>query len=124
LKKGAIASSIAHDSHNIISVGTNDADMVECINWIIRNKGGIAVAGNNTAIGIPLPVAGIISDREGEWVSDQYMKIRDIAKNLGCTLKEPFMTLSFMALLVIPDLKISDKGLFDVKNFRFTPLFI
>ncbi len=123
LKKGAIASSIAHDSHNIICVGTSDYDITETINWIINNKGGIVAYNGNTFTGLPLPVAGIITNQTAEYAAEKYIKASDLAKELGSELKAPFMTLAFMTLLVIPELKLSDKGLFDGKNFAFTPLF-
>jgi adenine deaminase len=123
LKKGAMASSIAHDSHNIIALGVNNKEITECINWIITNKGGIAIHNGSTVFGIPLPIAGIISDQDAEDVSTKSSKINRIAKEIGCSLKAPFMTLSFMALLVIPELKLSNMGLFDGKNFAFTSLY-
>jgi adenine deaminase len=124
LKKGAIASSVAHDSHNIISTGVSNKDICSCINWIIQNKGGIAVNTGSNIYGLPLPVAGIISDKPAEEVAKIYKKINDFAADLGCTLESPFMTLSFLALLVIPEIKLSDKGLFNVNKFDFTDIFI
>jgi adenine deaminase len=123
LKKGAICGSIAHDSHNIIAVGVSNKEIVKCINWIILNKGGIAVNTGEEIVGLPLPIAGIISDKRGEDVAHKYSELNALAKNLGCMLQAPFMTLSFMALLVIPELKLSDKGLFDVNSFCFTSLY-
>jgi len=123
LTKGALASSIAHDSHNIIAVGVSNDHIAECINWIIENKGGVAVHNGTKIIGIPLPIAGIISDQKAEVVAEQYQRINEVAKNLGCQLTAPFMTLSFMALLVIPQLKLSNKGLFDGSNFKITSLY-
>jgi adenine deaminase len=123
LKKGAMASSIAHDSHNIIAVGVNNKEITECINWIVAHKGGIAIHNGSKVFGIPLPIAGIISDQGAEEVSRIYNKINMIAKDIGCSLRAPFMTLSFMALLVIPELKLSNKGLFDGNNFAFTSLY-
>jgi len=123
LKKGAIASSIAHDSHNIICVGVSDHDIKETINWIIKSKGGIVAYDGNTFIGLPLPVAGILTNQTAEYAAEKYKKASGLAKELGSELKAPFMTLAFMSLLVIPELKLSDKGLFDGKNFTFTPLF-
>lgn len=123
LKKGAIASSIAHDSHNIIGVGVNNTEISECINWIISNKGGVAIHNGSQIFGIPLPIAGIISNQKAEEVARKYKEINKIAKDLGCLLKAPFMTLSFMALLVIPELKLSNKGLFDGNTFAFTSLY-
>lgn len=123
LKEGAMASSIAHDSHNIVAVGTNDLDIVNAINAIIAEKGGISVSnGNNTNI-LALPIAGIMSDLDGKMVASLYESISNQALEFGSTLKAPFMTLSFMSLLVIPELKLSDKGLFDGQKFAFTNLF-
>jgi adenine deaminase len=122
LKRGAIASSIAHDSHNIIAVGTTDAEICSAVNALIRVKGGIAVAeGNNIEI-MDLPVAGLMSGEDGYIVAEKYSHLDARAKQLGSTLTAPFMTLSFMALLVIPDLKLSDKGLFSGKEFSFVSL--
>jgi len=119
LKKGAIASSVAHDSHNIIAVGTNDTDILRAINLIVKNKGGIsAVDGQNEFI-LPLPVAGIMSDRPFESVIKDYQKLENIAKEFGTNLPSAYMSLSFLTLLVIPSIKISDQGLFDSNNFKF-----
>ncbi|KJD33096.1 adenine deaminase [Tamlana nanhaiensis] len=122
LKKGAIASSVGHDSHNIIAVGTTDEALCKAVNLIIENKGGIcAVTASEEKI-VPLPVAGIISDQNGETIGKQYAELDAMAKQLGSPLNAPYMTLSFMALLVIPALKLSDKGLFNGKDFKFTSL--
>ena len=123
LKKGAIASSIAHDSHNIISVGTSDEAICEAVNLIIENRGGIcAVSGRKQKI-LPLPIGGIISNSDYQTVAKKYSELDRTAKEMGSKLSSPFMTLSFMALLVIPELKISDKGLFDAEKFTFVDLF-
>jgi adenine deaminase len=119
LKHGAIASSVAHDSHNIIAVGTNDEDILVAINSIIKTKGGLVGINKNSKISLDLPIAGLISNRNYEYVSSKYFELNSFAKSLGTTLTSPFMTLSFMALIVIPHLKISDKGLFDVDRFSF-----
>lgn len=125
LKEGALASCVGHDSHNIIAVGTDDAAICKAVNLIIENKGGISAIDSNNEHVLPLPVAGIMSTDEGSVVANSYSKIDQFTKEtLGCRLKAPFMTLSFMALLVIPRLKLSDKGLFDGGDFKFTPLFI
>ena len=122
LKKGAIASSVAHDCHNIVVVGTSDEEICKAVNLIIKNTGGIcAVDGDNTK-SLALPVAGIMSDTNGWETGKSYQEIDAMAKALGSTLTAPFMTLSFMALLVIPDLKLSDKGLFSGKSFSFVDL--
>jgi len=123
LKDGAIASSVAHDSHNIIAVGITDEYICKAVNLIIKNKGGISVVGKNYEIVLALPIAGIMSDISYDQVAKKYTEINKIANALGSKLKAPFMTLSFMALPVIPRLKITDKGLFDSENFRFIDLF-
>jgi adenine deaminase len=122
LKKGAITSSVAHDSHNIIAVGTTDEEICAVVNAVIEAKGGIAVAENNNIQVLYLPVAGLMSDADGYMVAKQYAQMDGWAKRLGSQLSAPFMTLSFMALLVIPDLKLSDRGLFSGKDFRFVSL--
>ncbi len=122
-KKGAIASSVAHDSHNIIAVGTSDTELLEAINLIINEKGGISWTQAKDKTVLPLPVAGIMSNKDGFEIAALYDEIDKKAKTLGGSLKAPFMTLSFMALLVIPELKLSDKGLFDGNTFSFTELF-
>lgn len=122
LKKGAFASSVAHDSHNIICVGTNDNDIVNAINAIIKLRGGLSVAAGSNIETLSLPIAGIMSDRPVKEIAGKYEILSGIVKELGCQLEAPFMTLSFMALLVIPELKLSDRGLFDSKQFKFVPL--
>ena len=124
LKKGAFAGSVAHDSHNIICIGTNDKDIVNAINQIVTMKGGLAVADGKTISPLSLPVGGIMSDQPVEKVAAAYENLSEIVRSLGCRMSAPFMTLSFMALLVIPELKLSDKGLFDGKKFCFVPLFV
>ena len=118
-----MASTVAHDSHNIISIGTNDNDMVSVINSLVANRGGIAVTDGQNMEVLPLPVAGLMGDTDGYQVAQSYENINKRAHALGGTLKAPFMTLSFMALLVIPELKLSDMGLFDGTRFSFTELF-
>lgn len=125
LKKGALASCVAHDSHNIVAVGTNDEDICRAVNLVIAAKGGISIANENEEKVLALPVAGIMSNEAGVEVGKAYARLDRYAKDtLGSNLRAPFMTLSFMALLVIPSLKLSDKGLFDGENFTFTPLFV
>jgi len=124
LKKGAIASSIAHDSHNIIAVGATDEDIVAVVNRLVENKGGIAVGTSKKLFDLPLEVAGLMSTQTGEEVAARYQLLNAEAKKLGSTLKSPFMTLAFISLLVIPELKLGDKGLFDVTKFEFTDLFV
>ena len=122
LRNGAIASSVAHDSHNIIAVGTSDEMLCQAINLVIEHRGGLAAKGSDFAEMLPLPVAGLMSLDDGVTVAGQYGLLDLRAKELGSTLTAPFMTLSFMALLVIPQLKLSDKGLFDGESFGFVPL--
>ena len=119
LKTGAIASSVAHDSHNIVAIGTDDDSICKAVNHIIRHKGGISLHGNGKDMIVPLPVGGIMSNQDGYKVAEMYSEIDKAAKALGSTLSSPFMTLSFMALLVIPHIKLSDKGLFDGDGFCF-----
>jgi adenine deaminase len=119
LTKGALASSVAHDSHNIVAVGTDDKAIARAVNLIIEKQGGISSVDDETETMIALPVAGLMTDEDGYDVAHAYTEIDRMAKSLGSTLSSPFMTLSFMALLVIPELKLSDLGLFNGKEFRF-----
>lgn len=122
LKKGAIASCVGHDSHNIIAVGVADEDICSAVNAIIENKGGISVSADGKTEVLPLPIAGIMTNEDGYLTAEKYTRIDKAAKELGTGLNAPFMTLSFMALLVIPELKMSDKGLFDGSKFEFVNL--
>lgn len=122
LKKGSIASCVAHDSHNIIAVGVTDEDIKDAVNAVIREKGGISTACDGDVNVLPLPVAGIMTNADGYETAENYVKLDMIAKEFGSKLNAPFMTLSFMALLVIPSLKLSDKGLFDGRKFEFTDI--
>ena len=124
LKKGAFAASVAHDSHNIVVIGTNSEDMAYAVNLIRENKGGFAVVSKEDGIEdtLELPIAGLMSDRDLDYVSAKLIALHDLVHDLGCELYAPFMTLAFMALLVIPNFKISDLGLFDYENFGFTDL--
>ncbi|HPG72865.1 MAG TPA: adenine deaminase [Bacteroidales bacterium] len=124
LKQGAIASTIAHDSHNIIAIGTDDTSIVNAINELISHKGGICCVNGIDFFTLELPYAGLMSGKDGNIVSSDYKSLNAIVSSLGCTLSSPFMTLSFMALLVIPTLKIGDKGLFDITKYDFQKLFI
>lgn len=124
LKKGAFASSVAHDSHNIICVGTNDIDIKDAVNEIVRMKGGLAVSSGGKTESIQLNIAGIMTTRSCDEVAYDYEKLNEAVKSLGSAMAAPFMTLSFMALLVIPDLKIGDHGLFDVNKFELVSLFV
>jgi adenine deaminase len=123
LKRGAIASCVAHDSHNIIAVGVNDEEICNAVNQVIGSRGGIAAVDGDDRRVLPLPVAGIMSPDDAYKVSAGYAEISAFAKELGSPLHAPFMTLSFMALLVIPDLKLSDMGLFSGNEFKFVPIF-
>ena len=124
MKSGAMASSVAHDSHNIIAVGTNDRDIITAINMISEARGGMSVVSGEGAQILKLPVAGIMSDIPVTAMARKYERLSESVRSLGCRLDAPFMTLSFMALLVIPELKISDRGLFDGVAFRHVPLFV
>ena len=118
-----MASCVGHDSHNIIAVGVDDQSIFEAINLIVEAKGGVSAVSNSETQLLPLPVAGIMSADDGYEVASNYSKIDALSKQMGSTLVSPFMTLSFMALLVIPELKLSDKGLFDGIQFKFKSLF-
>jgi len=118
LKQGAIASSVAHDSHNIVAVGADDVSLTRAVNMVIEQKGGVSIATEALEMVLPLPVAGLMSEADGYKVAERYTALDMAAKKAGSTLRSPFMTLSFMALLVIPHLKLSDKGLFDGDAFR------
>lgn len=120
LKAGAIASTVAHDSHNIVVVGVEDTVIAEVVNALIEVQGGIAVTGGARTEVMPLPIAGLITDMQATAAATAYEKLDAEAKELGSTLTAPFMTLSFMALPVIPSLKMTDKGLFNVDSFNFT----
>ncbi len=122
LKEGAIASSVGHDSHNIIALGVSDEMICKAVNLLIENKGGVCAVTNDSEKVVPLPVAGIMSDQPVEIIGKAYAELDLMAKEMGSTLRAPYMTLSFMALLVIPSLKLSDKGLFDGNSFKFTSL--
>lgn len=117
LKSGAIASSVAHDSHNIVAVGVSDEAIAEAVNLVIEKKGGVSCVGEDTTMVLALPVAGLMSAEDGYKTAEAYTAIDAMAKSLGSALSAPFMTLSFMALLVIPHLKLSDLGLFDGDSF-------
>ena len=119
LKNGAIASSVAHDSHNIVAVGSSDEAICEAVNLVMEARGGISAVHINKKDVLPLPVGGIMSNDSGEVVARGYERLSKISRDMGSTLKAPFMLISFMALLVIPSLKMSDKGLFDGEEFVF-----
>jgi adenine deaminase len=125
LKKGAIASSVSHDSHNIVVAGVNDQDMLEAVIEIARMKGGIALVGDGKVLGrLPLPIAGLMSDQPMTRVKEDIEHLGKVAREMGVTLDEPFMALSFITLAVVPDLKLTDLGLFDVNQFKFVDVFM
>ncbi|MEO0076852.1 MAG: adenine deaminase C-terminal domain-containing protein, partial [candidate division WOR-3 bacterium] len=122
--KGAIASSVAHDSHNLVATGTNDKDIYLAIKELIKIGGGyVAVDKGKVKASLPLPIAGLMSDRPAEEVSQKLKNLLTVVKAWGSKIDNPFITLSFLALPVIPELKLTDKGLFDVTKFRIINLF-
>lgn len=123
LKKGAIASSVAHDSHNIVAVGANDEDLINAINEIISNKGGLSLSENDFTMSLKLEIGGLMTNEKADFVAQKYSELDAKAKQMGSTLTAPYMTLSFMSLLVIPEFKISDKFLFNSLDFEPIPLF-
>ena len=122
LSRGAIAASVAHDSHNIIAIGENDADICSAINALIASKGGMAVADAAELLVLPLPIAGLMTDEPAERVAAASHSLEAKVASLGCTLHSPFLTMAFMALPVVPALKITDRGLVDVTKFDFTTI--
>ena len=119
-----MVSSIAHDSHNIVGVATNDEDLIAAAIQIVRMQGGIAVVKEGKVLSsLPLPIAGLMSDKTVEEVSEKLIDLKEAAKEIGSILEEPFMAMSFLSLPVIPKLKITDKGLVDVDRFRLIDLF-
>lgn len=124
LRRGAIASTIGHDSHNIIALGATDDDIVRAINTIIDMKGGLIVIDGKDMVELALPIAGLMSYRNGARVAKRHSQLKNFAERLGCKYKAPFMTMAFMSLSVIPELKLTDKGLFDATKFEFTDLFV
>jgi adenine deaminase len=122
LKSGALASSVAHDSHNVVAVGADDKSLCAAVNLVAKNRGGLSFVGRKKRAVLPLPIAGLMSDRDGRSVAARYTLLDGLAKKAGSKLDAPFMTLSFMALLVIPDLKLSDRGLFSAAKWGFVPL--
>jgi adenine deaminase len=125
LKRGAVASSVAHDSHNVIVVGVNDEDIFRAVDEVRVMGGGLAVASGNDIIAkAPLEIAGLMSTQPIDALVKKLRGVKKAASNLGCVLEEPFMALSFLALPVIPELKLTDMGLVDVNRFEIVPLFI
>ncbi|MCF2137830.1 MAG: adenine deaminase [Candidatus Thorarchaeota archaeon] len=124
IKEGAMVSSIAHDSHNIVAIATNDHDLIEAAIQIVRMQGGIAIVRDGQVLAsLPLPIAGLMSDRPIEEVSEKIKALKEAAHKIGTTLDDPFMAMAFMSLPVIPKLKITDRGLVDVERFRLIDLF-
>ena len=124
LKSGAIGSTVAHDCHNIIAVGVHDRDIITAINLLVQSKGGVSLVSESEQSVLELPVGGLMSNLDGYKIADQYARLDKKSKELGSLLGAPYMTLSFMALLVIPKLKLSDRGLFDGETFQFTSVFV
>ncbi|MCX7905694.1 MAG: adenine deaminase [Elusimicrobiales bacterium] len=125
LKKGAIASSISHDSHNIVVVGTHDGDMYQAAVGVVKMQGGISAAINGQVIeSLPLPVAGLMSDKSADFVRNKIKRLREIARYFGSDLADPFMAMSFLTLVPIPEIKITDRGIIDSKNFKVVDLFV
>ena len=124
LKCGAIASTVAHDSHNMIVVGTNDYDMYTAAVALIKSQGGKVVVKDGEIISeLPLPIAGLMSDKEFDYVVNKCDELNQAAHSIGCTLEDPFMTMGFLSLPVIPELKVTDKGVFDTNKFDFIDIF-
>jgi len=122
LKRGALASTIAHDAHNIIAVGVDDQEIVDAINAVVEMKGGLIVNDGKQLLELMLPIAGLMSYRDGDKVARRHAQLKTIAKRNGCNYSAPFMTLAFMSLSVIPELKLTDRGLFDGTQFEYTDL--
>ena len=124
LKSGAIASTVAHDSHNMIVIGTNDYDMYIAAVELVKSQGGKVVVNNGKIVSkLPLPIAGLMSDKDFNFVLDKCSELNEAAHSIGCSLEDPFMTMAFMSLPVIPELKVTDKGLFDTNKFNFVDIF-
>jgi len=123
LKGGAFASSIGHDSHNILAIGTNDIDIKEAINSVVEAKGGMSVVNNSDRGLLELPIAGLMSNKDIYTIDKNYNQLLKKVEDLGCAIKSPFMTLAFMSLIVIPNLKLGADGLFDYSSFSFVDLF-
>ena len=124
LKSGAIASTVAHDSHNMIVIGTNDDDMLKAIKELVKSQGGKVIVNNGEVVAkLELPIAGLMSEQSAQYVIQKAEELKQGEKIVGCALDEPFMTMAFLSLSVIPELKLTDKGLMDVMNGKFTNLF-
>jgi adenine deaminase len=124
LDEGALASSVAHDSHNVVAVGVSDTALARAVNAVIQQEGGISAVAEGTHV-LPLPIAGLVSNEPYDVVARRYTRLSNfVQEELGSPMEAPFMTLSFMALLVIPQLKLSDQGLFDGDAFAFVDRFV
>ena len=123
LKNGGIAGTVAHDSHNVICLGTNDEVIFLLTEWLTQNKGGIAFSDGKKVFGLPLPIAGLMSNKSASFVANKYGMLDQMTKNAGSKLSAPFMTLSFLSLLVIPELKLSNYGLFYTSDFSYTSIY-
>ena len=124
IKEGAIASTVAHDSHNMIIIGTNDKDMLAAQKELVKSQGGKVVIRNGEVLAkLPLPIAGLMSDQDINYVTEQSEALNKAAKEIGCVVDDPFMTMAFLSLPVIPELKITDKGIFSTKGFNFVDIF-
>lgn len=124
LKTGAMASTVAHDSHNMIIIGTNDEDMLFAANELVKSQGGKVVVENGQVLAkLELPIAGLISNKDFDFVIEKYFEIKEAAKAIGCVVSDPFMTMAFLSLPVIPELKITDKGIFTTNGFKFIDIF-
>ncbi|MEA3307129.1 MAG: adenine deaminase C-terminal domain-containing protein, partial [Elusimicrobiota bacterium] len=125
LKKGAIASSVSHDSHNIVVIGTHDGDMYTAAVQVVKMQGGIVAALNGQVMEeLALPVAGLMSDRSAEYVQEKLLRLNAAAKALGSNLEDPYMTMSFLSLPPIPEIRITDRGIIDAFKFKTVPLFV
>ena len=121
IKEGAMASSVAHDCHNIVAVGSSDELIVKAINRIVQMQGGQVVVTNEEMLDIPLPIAGLMSPVNGHEIAFRTLCIQEKVRDIGCKMKSPFITMAFMCLPVIPDIKITDRHLMDTKTF--TPIY-
>jgi len=124
VKKGAIASTIGHDSHNIIALGADDASIVKAINHLVETQGGLVITDGEQMVDLALPIAGLMSPLDGEEVAQKYVALKTMSRQIGCVYNAPFMTMAFMSLPVIPSVKITDMGLFDFSTFSFTTLYV
>ena len=118
IREGAIAGSVAHDCHNIVAIGSSDEYLVKAINRIVEMKGGQVVVSSDEMLDIPLPIAGLMAPMSGHEIAFRTLCIHDMVKTIGCQMKSPFITMAFMCLPVIPDIKMTDCHLMDTKNFR------